>query len=320
MLITPHVFPSLRLLSYACGAGARNHDCSKGPLALYEFGLEKYLTEIGLDANWHEKPLSLNMAQHNDFSHMIDASLRLMPQIKKTLLEKNFPVMLGGDHSMAMSSWSSVANYHHAIESFGLIWVDAHMDAHTPKTSPSGAFHGMPLAALLGYGNPDWLSIGMTKRVLSPAHVTLIGVRDFETEENIFLRSQGVKIFTMDEINKIGLEAAFEEALLRATSHTRGFGITIDLDVFDPEEAPGVGSPAAKGLHSDEFLQTIRSMRLLKNYKKLKAIEIAEYNPKLDIENRTAALTASLIGAMLGMNHKMPMMQKLSRQNFLSEV
>lgn len=315
MLVTPHHFSSVRLLSYACGAGAKNQDCSAGPIELYKFGLEKYLTEIGLDASWYEKPTTIKMAQNNDFASLLAASLLLMPQIRETLLQKDFPVILGGDHSVAMASWSSVANYHHATEAFGLIWIDAHMDSHTPKTSPSGAFHGMPLAALLGHGHPAWLSIGMSARVLSPAHVTLIGVRDFESEENIFLRNQGVRIFTMDEINAIGLEAAFEEALVRATSHTRGFGISIDLDAFDPEEAPGVGSPASKGLHADEFLQTLNAMRMLKSYKKLKAIEIAEYNPKLDVEHRTANLIKNLVGSMIGANRTLALVH-----NFLTDT
>ncbi|HKF73186.1 MAG TPA: arginase family protein, partial [Stellaceae bacterium] len=177
---------------------------------------------------------------------------------------------------------------------FGLIWMDAHLDAHTVETTPSMNAHGMSAAVLLGHGLPEFLKVG--GGALRPEHLCYVGVRSYEVAEWALLRRLGVRIFYMEEVHERGLAAVMADALAIATRGTRGFGLTIDLDGFDPADVPGVGLPVAGGLRGTEAAAVLRGIA---RDPRLRAVEIVEYAPALDRDHRTAQLVVDLLASAL---------------------
>lgn len=206
------------------------------------------------------------------------------------------PCVLGGDHSCAGGTWSGVARVlrGRGAGALGLVWIDAHMDSHTPATSHTGRLHGMPLAWLLG--EDDDPLYGLASGVLDPRHVALIGVRSYEAEEAERLERLGVRVFLLPETRQRGLPAVFAEALAIATRGTSAFGLSIDLDVVNPTEAPGVGTPVAGGLGGDELAAALQSIG---GRGDLAAIELVEYCPRLDPDGCSARVAIDLLAAAL---------------------
>jgi arginase len=193
---------------------------------------------------------------------------------------------------MAIGTFSGVTSALKAEGEFGLIWFDAHMDSHTPSTSESGAIHGMPLACLLGYGDSRLCSIAGQKPKINPKHVCLIGVRSFEEGEKKLLNDLAIKIYYIDEVRQRGLYTIVEEAKKIVKQNTKAYGVTIDIDAFDPKFAPGTGALEDGGLSADE---TIEAFKLFSEDKDLKILEIAEYNHYLDKNDITYKLIANLL-------------------------
>jgi arginase len=202
------------------------------------------------------------------------------------------PCVLGGDHSCAGGTWTGVARTLRGA--LGLLWIDAHMDSHTPATSHTGRLHGMPLAWLLG--QDDDPLYGLASGVLEPQHVCLVGVRSYEPEEDERLRRLGVRVIFMDEVRERGIEAVLDEALDIVTAGTSGFGVSIDLDVITPEEAPNVGTPVSGGVSSAELA---RALEEISGRPGLAAVELVEYSPRLDRDGRTARVAIDLLTAAL---------------------
>jgi arginase len=224
--------------------------------------------------------------------YVIGFNLNLVEQSFNAITYNYFPVILGGDHSIAIGSWSGIISALNAQKDFGLIWFDAHLDAHTYETSHSKAFHGMPVARLLGFGEEELVKLHNFKPKLNPKHLVYIGARSFEPEEHEFLKQLGVKIFYMSEIKKLGINQVFKEALEIVTKAKKGFGLSIDLDGFDPMDAPGTGSTVSDGIFFSDF---IKHFNLISKHSNLKALEIVEFNPELDIEDKTTKLIIALL-------------------------
>jgi arginase len=199
-------------------------------------------------------------------------------------------VVVGGDHSIAAGTWRGIGKHGGPP---GLLWIDTHLDAHTPHTSPSGNPHGMPLAALLGHGEREMTDLGGPS--LDPRRVVVFGVHSYEPEERALLRALGVRIFTTTDIARHGLRASLNEALAIVRSGPNGFGITLDIDAVDPSEAPGVSTPAANGLHGEELAAALTGLLWLPD---CRAVELVEYNPERDIDARTARLLLRLAQAV----------------------
>jgi len=191
-----------------------------------------------------------------------------------------------------MGTWRGVAKA--ARGPIGLLWIDAHLDAHTPQTTPSGRLHGMPLAALLGQGGD---ALCVRDAVVAPEHVCVVGVRSFEPDEAELLAALGVRVYTMQEIDQRGAKEVFAEALERVRGGTVGYGITLDLDALDPVDAPAVTTPAAGGLRAASLLPILAD--IARTAEPL-AVEIAEYNPHIDRGGATARLIEELAAAMIG--------------------
>jgi arginase len=273
-----------RLIGAAIGVGGPDRGTALAPARLRAAGLVGALAERGINVHWGEilvPPKGFpNPAVFEDFW----SALAL--EVLATLRDHEFPVVIGGDHSCAVGTWRGVAA---AFEGpVGLVWIDAHMDAHTRATSPSGNLHGMPLANLLG----EW---GGT-RALAPGHVCLIGIRSFEPEEEALLERLGVRIYRMPEVRERGLAAVMTEAIGIATTGTRAFGISLDVDAVDPAAAPGVSTPAESGIEPEALLEALRIAAASPG---LAGLEMVEYNPTVDREGRTGLLVTQALAAAL---------------------
>lgn len=276
------------IIAAASGSGAQNHDCREGPEALHAlhaFPAAREWRTVLEPARADEHPLPAVQAVCTDIAR----------QVEDVMAQKAFPLIIGGDHSCAVGTWSGV---YHAIRQrgpLGLIWIDAHMDSHTFATTPSHALHGMPLACLLGHGAPELTHIATPESKLRPEHVCLIGVRSFEAGEAKLLHDLGVRVFDMAEIRQRGLHAVFDEAIAIVERGTAGFGISLDLDALDPEEEPGVGTPAPGGLKRADLEREFHSLRGQPDFL---AMEIVEYNPRRDKGHATARAAARLFSAI----------------------
>ncbi|MCG6872415.1 MAG: arginase [Gammaproteobacteria bacterium] len=287
----------VQLVGAAWGLGAKDQRTAHGPIALKQAGLESRLAEAGLRVDW---PLQFARPTGSvaPRAEIIAGLCRgLAAEIERSMLARNRFAVVGGDHSCAIGTWSGAHNGFGGR--LGLVWVDAHMDAHTYDSSPSGAVHGMPVAALLGEGEPEFTGIVRNGPVFRPEDICLVGIRSYEPGEARRLERLGVKIFFMEDVHRMGAEAVFGEAIAIATRHTHGFGVSIDLDAFDPLVAPGVGSPAAGGLAADDVLPFLSHASRNNGFL---GIEIAEYNPYRDTDQITAELVFEMLVAALTEN------------------
>ena len=298
-----------KLIPYTCGLGAQKHGCKDGPSTLQSWGLQKRLETPNIHIQWSEgtafkitekidnlifKNSTFSKTQTKNaknFPNVLHSCRQLYQEVIDCLTQECFPITIGGDHSMGIGTWSAIVDYFQAYENFGLLWIDAHLDAHTLDTSPSKAFHGMPIASLLGEGISHLNQLGSRRKKILGSHMVFIGARSWENEEYEILKAHNATIITAQEVHDIGFQEAFKKGMSIVEKAKNGFGISLDLDVFDPCIAPAVGSPEKGGLYQD----IIASLQGLHQNTKLKAFEIAEYNPSLDIEMKTAHLVLSIL-------------------------
>jgi arginase len=281
----------VELIAAAWGLGGADAGCADAPAALIPL-LETQLLERGIDA------LVGPVIAAPPFEHRKQLAVGrlcglLAAAVSASLRNARLPCVIGGDHSCAGGTWTGVAQ---ALRgSLGLVWIDAHMDAHTPRTSHTGRLHGMPLAWLLG--EHDEPLHGLAAGVIEPRHLCLVGVRSFEREEKVRLDRLGVRVIPMAEIGSRGLEAVLAEALAIARAGTAAYGISIDLDAVTPEEAPGVGTPVAGGIRGAELASALRQAA---GDGQLAALELVEYLPRLDRDGCSARIAVELLLAALG--------------------
>ena len=283
----------IRIIGAASGIGAQDCGCQDGPVAFHH------------SQAWHEIAshplLDWGRTLFPPAGEGMSATARiaalchnLADELALCLRDGAFPVVIGGDHSIAIGTWSGVARS--LGQPPGLLWIDAHLDSHTPETTYSGAVHGMPLACLLGRGDKRLLNLGLTGEQVNARHTAVLGPRSYEPEELAFLQRLGVRIFTADELAARGFAACLDEALAIVTAALAGFGVTLDLDAIDPRLAPGVGSPEPDGLVAYDVRTALQWIGGMPG---LRALEIVEYNPDRDRHGVTAALISDLIGAVL---------------------
>ncbi len=283
----------LDLVGVAFGRGAREAGCAEGPEALRRAGLVDALRRRGIAAIW--RAMLLEEPQHPDPTDAVAGICRPLAATTADMVRRRAPVtVIGGDHSIAIGTWSGVARALRGTGPLGLIWIDAHLDSHVPETTPSGAIHGMPLAALFGYGDPRLTRLAGTEPAVLPWHVCIVGARSYEDGEMALLTRLGVRIFFMPEVRERGLAAVLDEALAIAETGTAGVGLSIDCDAVDPAEAPGVGSPAPGGLHAPALLDGLHG---LCRRTRFLAVEVVEFNPRFDRDGATARLVCDLLAA-----------------------
>jgi arginase len=288
---------SIAVIGAASGAGAPDPACGAGPDALRHYRVfhDTPLQHVEWDAILHVPRAARDTPLHAVAA--LDA--RLAAEVERVLLAGHFPLVVGGDHSCAVGTWSGVHRALAAKGPLGLIWIDAHMDSHTFATTPSGQIHGMPLACLLGHGAAVLTSIDGAEAKLRPEHVCLIGVRSFEAGEAALLHRLGVRVFDIGEVRRRGLTNVFDEALAIVRHGTAGFGVSVDLDVLDPEEEPGVGTPVPGGLRRAELAAALSHLH---GDPAFVAMEIVEYNPRRDRGHATADAAGTLLDAITPLN------------------
>jgi arginase len=233
------------------------------------------------------------------YKHAILAqSDALRQRVEKSLAEGRLPLVLGGDHSLAIGSIAGTSN-HFAREGepVGLIWFDAHGDANTPDTTPSGNIHGMSLAVCLGMGDSELVNLGGRSPKIEARHAVLIGVRDLDPGERENLKRSNVHVYTMRDVDERGMRDVLDEGIKIAGDGTAGIHLSFDLDVLDPEDAPGTGTPVRGGI---TYREAHLAMEMLSDRAQVVAIDLVEVNPVLDTQNATAILAADLAESILG--------------------
>ena len=281
------------------GAGRRGVDM--GPSAIRYAGLERDLRAMGLLVTDYQNiavpgPESADVGNPRaKFEQLIEtACVELRQQVAQIARGNAFPLVLGGDHSIAMGT---VAGLLDAWGDVGVLWIDAHGDINTPETSPSGNVHGMPVAALLGLGEAGLGSrLGWDKRHIRPERLVLFGTRTLDPGERRIIADLGIRMFTMSQIDQMGVTAAVRSAI-DVVGGPGGIHVSLDMDAVDPLEAPGVGTPWPGGL---TFREAHLAMELLADAGQVSSMEVVEVNPIHDHENRTAKLAADLILSALG--------------------
>ncbi len=276
------------------GAGRRGVDM--GPSAIRVANLQGRLAELGYTVEDHgnietppQESLPIGQPKAKYLEHIASTCRKLARKTSQLAAAGSFPLILGGDHSVAAGSIPGSGRN----RKLGVIWIDAHGDLNTPSTTPSGNVHGMPLAALLGR-EPKGLLAG---RALNPANVALVGLRDLDPGERRHIRQWGVHAFTMRHIDERGMRSVVEEAIRIATNGTDGFHLSFDMDSIDPDVAPGVGTPVKGGL---SYREAHLAMELIHDSGAMLSMDFVEVNPVLDISNRTAVLAVELILSAMG--------------------
>ena len=225
---------------------------------------------------------------------IVHVSEELMGIVTSTLQEGDFPLILGGDHSIGLGSLSGVAKVHKNV---GVIWIDAHADFNTDQTTPSGNIHGMILASLAGLGNSALSNIGGWSPKIQKETIVIVGARDLDRGEQELLHTHSIHVFTMSEIDQLGITEVMRQALTIAGQNNDGIHLSLDMDALDPTEAPGVGTPVRGGL---TYREAHLAMELIADSQKLVAMDVVEVNPILDRENATALLAVELVLSALG--------------------
>lgn len=291
----------IRLMGVRSGIGGRDPGASGAADDLKAAGLACRLSAGGLDAQWGE----VFQAPHKTASDPTAAMIQLNPLVAAAVCAAGSsgatPFVIGGDHSCAVGTWSGVYAANRTRGPLGLLWIDAHLDSHTPETSHTGLIYGMPLAALLGHGDVPFTDCLVPGPKLLPEHVCVFGARSYEPEERALLDRIGVRVIGMAEIQQRGVVESLDEALRIVRRAQGGYGITIDMDALDPRDAPGVGTPAAGGLRAAEL---VPALQVVGEDDALRGLEIAEYNPRRDRRGVTRqhvmSLAASVLGARVG--------------------
>jgi arginase len=285
------------------GSGRRGVDM--GPSAIRIAGLDQRLSELGhkvvddgdvVIKNMEELKVGNEHARY--LGEIARASGVIARKVERIMGLGQFPLVLGGDHSIAVGTVSGIAAFaRQQQKKVGVLWIDAHGDINTPETSPSGNIHGMPLASLLGYGATELTHIGGWSPKVDPANVALVGIRSLDSGEKKRLKETGVQVHTMSEIDRHGVHHVMKKAIARATDGTDFVHVSFDLDAIDPTVAPGVGTPVKGGL---DYREAHLLMEVIADSGVMSSMEVVEANPILDECNASAEFGVELIQSAFG--------------------
>lgn len=285
------------------GAGRRGVDM--GPSALRVANLNARLVSLGYKVEdlgnvyaGQQESSKIGAAHARYLKPIAATCVELAHKVERAAGQGKFPLVLGGDHSVAVGTVSGMArHYQKKKQKLGVVWLDAHTDMNTPDSSPSGNVHGMPLACLVGHGPRALTHIYGYAPKVDPKNVVLVGIRDVDLTERPIVKQSGVRVFTMRDIDERGLRSVMEEAVLVASNGTAGIHLSLDMDGVDPDEAPGVGTPVRGGF---SYREAHLAMEILSDSRLVRSMEVVEVNPVLDTANRTALLGVELVMSAMG--------------------
>lgn len=286
------------------GQGRRGVDM--GPSAIRYANLQERIQELGYLVQ-DQGNINVPTAEAHQSSNTThnDTKLRFLPEVtrvseelaakvKEVLEIDHFPIILGGDHSIAIGSIAGVTQ---SVKKLGVIWFDAHGDFNTAETTPSGNIHGMPLACSLGVGHEKLTNVAGFSPKVKPENVVIVGVRSIDLDERRLLKEHNVKVYDMHQIDKLGIARVMEEAINIASNGTDGIHLSLDLDSIDPDMCPGVGTPVLGGV---TYREGHLAMEMLYQSGKVISCDLVEVNPILDESNKTARTAVDLVCSLLG--------------------
>jgi arginase len=295
----------LSIIGAPLDLGQDRRGVDMGPSAIRVANVNRRLASIGYDVEDLgnvpvEQAESLPAApEHAKYLPQIAATCRKLAQtVEKTVDGGRVPIVLGGDHSIAIGTVAGVSqHFKKQLQKVGLLWIDAHADMNTPETTPSGNVHGMPLACCVGMGPAELTGIAGPPPMIDAVHVAVVGLRDVDVLEKPHVRDSGVKAFTMRHIDERGLRAIMEDALRIVSTGTAGFHLSLDMDFVDPAHAPGVGTPVRGGA---TYREAHLAMEMICDSGAMVSMDVVEVNPVIDEVNRTADLAVELIMSAMG--------------------
>jgi len=295
----------IRIIGVPMDLGASRRGVDMGPSALRVAGLQSRLKQLGRQVEdsgnvsvpqAEEQPYGEKKARY--LEEIAQTCKSLADMVRKALDEDMLPLVLGGDHSIAVGTIAgAAAHFNKKGKRIGVIWLDAHGDMNTPESSPSGNVHGMPLASIMGYGPPELTEIAGFKPMVEPRNVALVGTRDLDAKERRFAKESGVHVFTMRDIDERGMREVMAEAIRFATDDTAGIAVSLDMDFVDPSDAPGVGTPVRGGV---TYREAHLALEMIADSRAMISFELVEINPVIDLHNTTALLGVELILSGLG--------------------
>jgi arginase len=295
----------IRIIGVPMDLGASRRGVDMGPSALRVAGLQSRMKQLGRQV----EDIGIIRVRQPEEQHYGEKNAKYLEEIsetckgvaeivRKTLDEDLFPLVLGGDHSIAVGTTAGVvAHFQKQAKRIGMIWLDAHGDMNTPETSPSGNVHGMPLASIMGYGPPELTELAGIKPMVEPRNVALVGVRELDAKERRLVKDSGVHVFTMRDIDERGMREVMTEALRFAGDDTSGVTVSLDMDFVDPSDAPGVGTPVRGGV---TYREAHLALEMIADSRSMVSFELVEINPVIDLHNTTAILGVELILSGLG--------------------
>jgi arginase len=295
----------IRIIGVPMDLGASRRGVDMGPSALRVAGLQSRLKQLGRQVEdigniAVRQPEEQHYGEKNAkyLEEIAETCKGLAEIVRKTLDEDMLPVVLGGDHSIAVGTVAGVAAHFNKVgKRIGVIWLDAHGDMNTPDSSPSGNVHGMPLASIMGYGPPELTELAGIKPMVEPRNVSLVGIRDLDAKERRLVKESGVHVFTMRDIDERGMREVMAEALRFAGDDTAGIAVSLDMDFVDPSDAPGVGTPVRGGV---TYREAHLALEMIADSKSMASFELVEINPVIDLHNTTALLGVELMLSGLG--------------------
>ncbi len=295
----------IRIIGVPMDLGQSRRGVDMGPSALRVAGLQSRLKQLGHTVEDignvpvkqpEEQPYGEKRAKY--LNEIAETCRGLAEMTEQTLAEGFLPVVLGGDHSIAIGSCSGVSDFFRKqSKKIGYLWLDAHGDMNTPESSPSGNVHGMPLAALIGYGALELVELLGYKPKIEPRNVAIVGVRDLDPKERRLVKDSGVHALTMRDIDERGMREVMSEALRFAMDDTDGVAVSLDMDVIDPSDAPGVGTPVRGGI---TYREAHLAMEMIADSEAMASLEIVEINPVIDLHNTTALLGVEMVLSATG--------------------
>ena len=295
----------IRIIGVPMDLGQSRRGVDMGPSALRVAGLQARLKQLG---HVVEDIGNINVKQPEEqhfgekrakyLNEIAETCRSLSEMVQKTIEDGFIPLVLGGDHSIAIGVMSGVSShFRKKSRNIGYVWLDAHGDMNTPESSPSGNVHGMPLASVMGYGAIELVELLGFKPKVEPRNVVLVGVRELDSKERRLMKESGVHVFTMRDIDERGMREVMSEALRFAADDTDGVAVSLDMDFVDPSDAPGVGTPVRGGA---TYREAHLAMEMIADSETMVSLEVVEINPVIDEHNTTALLGVELVLSGMG--------------------